>query len=100
MRGSLFALAISLNACGPEQPHGGHAGHFFGLRHGLGLGMRALRLGERGMRPRGFRRACEEDVARLCPAAKTRRDERECLKGKENSVSGTCKAALERRREP
>lgn len=100
VRGALFALAVSLSACGPQEPHGGHAGHFFGMRHGLGLGMRAARLGAREMRPRGFRRACAGDVARLCPNAKTRRDERDCLDGKQNSLSSECKEALEHRREP
>jgi len=97
---ALVALAISLNACGPQEQHGGHAGHFLGMRHGLGLGMRAVRLGAREMRPRGFRRACEGDVARLCPNAKTRRDERACIEGKQNLVSSDCRASLERRREP
>ena len=100
MSTSVLTLATFLTACGPQEPHGGHAGHFFGMRHGLGLGMRAMRLGAREMRPRGFRRACEVDVARLCPNAKTRRDERECLAGKRSSLSNECKGALERRREP
>ena len=95
-----FALAISLTACGPEKPHGGHAGHFFGMRHGIGLLGRTARLGMRGTRQRGFRRACADDVGRLCPNAKTRRDERDCLEGKQNSLSTDCKAALERHREP
>lgn len=97
----VFAAAIWLNACGPEQPHGGHAGHFFGMRHGgLGLATRAARLGMRGMRPRGMRRACADDVARLCANAKTRRDERDCLEGKQSSLSSDCKAAIEHRHEP
>ena len=96
-----FALATSLNACGPEQPHGGgRAGHFFGMRHGIGLLGRTARLGMRGTRQRGFRRACADDVGRLCPNAKTRRDERDCLEGKQNSLSTDCKAALERHRQP
>ena len=99
-RALLFALAMSLNACGPQGPHGGHGGHLFGMRHGLGLATRAVRLGARETRPRGFRRACADDVARLCPNAKTRRDERECLEGKQTSLSSDCKAALERRRQP
>ena len=95
--GVVFALTVSLDACGPEG--GRHAGHMFGMRHGIGLGMRAMRMGERGTRQRGgFRRACEADVTRLCPNAKSRRDERECLEGKQNSLSSDCKAALERRR--
>ena len=96
----MVALAISLTACGPQEQHGGHAGHFLGMRHGLGLGMRAVRLGAREMRPKGFRRACEADVARLCPNARSRRDERECLEGKQSSLSGECREAFERRREP
>jgi hypothetical protein len=52
------------------------------------------------MRPRGLRRACADDVARLCPNAKTRRDERECLEGKQTSLGSDCKSALEHRREP
>jgi len=96
----LFALAMSLTSCGPEQPRHGHAGHFFGMRHGFGLAMRGVRLGSREMRPRGMRRACADDVARLCPNAKARRDERECLEGKQNSLSADCKAALEHRRDP
>lgn len=97
-RAFFLALAISLNACGPEPPHGGR--HFFGMRHGLGLATRSMRLGAREMRPRGFRRACADDMARLCPDAKTRRNERECLEGKQTSLSSDCKAALERRRQP
>ena len=99
-RAFLFALVVSVCACGPQEPHGGHAGHLFGMRHGLGLGMRAARLGAREMRPRGFRRACEADVARLCPNAQTRRDERECLEVKKSSLGNECKAALDHRREP
>jgi hypothetical protein len=91
---------MSLPACGPQEPHGGHAGHLFGMRHGLGLAMRGARLGMRGMRQRGFRQACADDVARLCANAKTRRDERQCLEGKQSSLSSDCKAALERRRAP
>jgi hypothetical protein len=99
-RALLFALTMSLTACGPEQPHGGRAGHVFGMRHGLGLMTRGARLGMRGMRQRGFRQACAGDVTRLCPNAKTRRDERQCLEGKQTSLGSECKAALERRREP
>ena len=96
----LIALAISVNACGPQGPHGGHGGHLFGMGHGIGLAMRAARLGGREMRPRGFRRACADDVARLCPTAKSRREERECLEGKESTLSSDCKTALEHRRDP
>ena len=92
-RALLFSLAISLAACGPQG--GGHgAGHLFGMHRGLGLGMRAVRMGMRATRPQGFRRACADDVARLCQTAKTRRDERECLEGKQDSLSSSCKAAL------
>jgi hypothetical protein len=94
---AVFALAISLSACGPQEPHGGHGGHgghFFGMPRGFGLARHALRLGMRETRPRGFRRACANDVARLCPTARTRRDQRACLEGKENSLDADCKAAL------
>jgi hypothetical protein len=97
----LLALAISLSACGPQGSHGGHGvGHLFGMRRGFGLATHAVRLGMRANRPQGFRRACADDVARLCQSAKTKRDERECLKGKEDSLSAACKAALDRRRQP
>lgn len=95
----VFAFAISLiTACGPEQPHGhggGHGGHFFGMHRGaFALGRHALRLGMRETRPRGFRRACAEDAARLCPTAQTRHDQRTCLEGKQNSLSAECKTAF------
>jgi hypothetical protein len=94
----VFAASILLAAaCGPEQSHGGHGA--FGMRHGLGLMTHAARLGMRGTRPRGFRRACADDAARLCPDAKRPRDMRECLQGKQNSLSADCKAALTRRRD-
>ena len=109
-RALIFAFAISLTACGPEQHHEGHGGHLFGMGRGAHLyGMhhvalplmnRALRMGLRGNRPRGFRRACADDVAKLCPTAKTRREERECLRDKQTSLSADCRAALERRRDP
>jgi hypothetical protein len=70
------------------------------MHRGLGLGIRAVRMGMRATRPQGFRRACADDVARLCQSAKTRRNERECLKGKESSLSAECKTALDRRRQP
>src|SRR5436853_1545868 len=89
----VLALTISLSACGPEQPHGGHGGHLFGMHHGgFGLARHGLRLGMREMRPRGFRRACASDVQRLCATATTRRDERQCLEGKQTSLSADCKA--------
>jgi hypothetical protein len=61
--------------------------------------MRAVRMGMRATRPQGFRRACADDVARLCQSAKTRRDERECLKNKESSLSAACKSALDKGRQ-
>jgi hypothetical protein len=67
----------------------------FGMgRHAFGMGARALRLGMRETRPRGFRRACVDDAQRLCPTATTRRDQRTCLEGKQESLSAACKAAL------
>jgi hypothetical protein len=99
-RAFCFAATISLcAACGPQGPHGGghggHGGHMFGMgRHAFGMGARALRLGMRGTRPPGFRRACAGDAQRLCPTATTRRDQRTCLEGKQDSLSADCKTAL------
>jgi hypothetical protein len=85
--------------CGPSggEGHGAHA--LFGMhRQALPLVGRALRLGMRGARSHGFRRACAEDVTRLCAHSETRRDERECLEQKRDQVSADCKSALDARR--
>ena len=98
----LLALALLLAAevgCGPSAG-GGHGAHgLLGVHHGaLPLMNRALRMSLRAARPRGFRHACEGNVARLCPDAHSRREERRCLEEKISSVSAECKTVLETRR--
>jgi hypothetical protein len=99
-------LLLAVSACGPSGGGrgGGHGG--FGGGHG-GFGMHhmavplmshALRLGMRETRPRGFRRACEDDAAKLCSGL-TRRQERDCLQGKRAMLSTECREALDRRLE-
>jgi len=99
-RGKSAALLVLLAAfgCGPSGgEHGGHG--VFGLHHAaLPLMSHALRLGMRGARPQGFRRACSEDIAKLCPNSGSRRRERDCLEEKRNLVSSECREALDRRR--
>lgn len=94
------SLIVVLATCGPSGNGGGHAGHaLFGMHHAFPLMNRALRLGLRGARERGgFRRACEADIARLCANARTRRDERDCLEDKRESLSADCRTALDTRR--
>ncbi|HWE06602.1 MAG TPA: hypothetical protein VG274_07825 [Rhizomicrobium sp.] len=97
----LVVACISTSGCGPQEGGGGHhGGHgLFGMRHGgLPLLHHAMRLGMRGTHAHGFRRACADDVARLCPNAKSHRDERECLEGKRDSLGADCKTALDARR--
>jgi hypothetical protein len=99
---SVFLLTcICTVGCGPEGGGGGHHGGHgsFGMHHGgLPLLGRAVRMGMRGTRVRGFRRACADDVTRLCPNAKSRKEERLCLEGKRASLDEQCRAALDVRR--
>ncbi|HWY15645.1 MAG TPA: hypothetical protein VNX86_10960 [Rhizomicrobium sp.] len=97
----LVVACIGAAGCGPQEGgsahHGGHG--LLGMHHGgLPLLNRAMRMGMRGTRARGFRRACADDMARLCPNAKSHRDERECLEGKRDSLEAECKTALDARR--
>ncbi len=97
----LVVACIGAAACGPQEGggthHGGHG--LLGMHHGgLPLLHRAMGMGMRGTRARGFRRACADDMARLCPSAKSHRDERECLEGKRDSLEAECKTALDARR--
>ena len=96
--GPVMLLLLGVSACGPSG--GGHGMHgTFGLHHlALPLMHRALRLGLREERPRGFRRACADDVGRLCPTAHSPREERECLETKRDALSQDCRAALDARR--
>jgi hypothetical protein len=90
-------LLIGAVGCGPSGTE--HAHGLMGMHHGaLPLLNRAARLGMRGMRPHGgFRRACADDVERLCPKDDSRREQRECLEGKRESLSKECKEALDAR---
>ena len=97
----LVVACIGAAGCGPQEGGGAHhGGHgMFGMHYGgLPLLHRAMRMGMRGSRARGFRRACADDMARLCPNAKSHRDERECLEGKRDSLEAECKTALDARR--
>ena len=97
----LVVACIGAAGCGPQEGGGAHHdGHgLLGMHHGgLPLLHRAMRMGMRGTRARGFRRACADDMARLCPNAKSHRDERECLEGKRDSLEAECKTALDARR--
>jgi hypothetical protein len=98
----LVVACIGAAGCGPQEGGGAHHGShgLFGMRHGGGLPLphRAMRIGIRGTRARGFRRACADDMARLCPNAKSRRDERKCLEHKRDSLEAQCKTALDARR--
>jgi hypothetical protein len=88
-------MCLGVAGCGPS---GGEHGHgLLGMRHGgLSLVNKAAHLGMRGMRPHGgFRRACAEDVERLCPKIDSRREQRECLEGKRESLSAECRTALD-----
>jgi hypothetical protein len=98
---ALVLLACFLAACGPSGESGAHGRHgLLGMHHaGLPLLNHALRLGMRGMRPQGLRRACAEDAARLCPDARTRREERECLESRRANLSADCRYALDARRD-
>jgi hypothetical protein len=91
-------MCLGVMGCGPSG--GEHSHGLFGMHHGaLPLMNKALHLGMRGMRPHGgFRRACAEDVERLCPKSGSRREQRECLEGKRESLSAECKSALDDRR--
>ncbi|HEY1613907.1 MAG TPA: hypothetical protein VGF97_09485 [Rhizomicrobium sp.] len=96
----LMALALPVQGC--DQNEGGHHGGrgALGMHHLMRpLLHQGLRMGMRGMRPPRFREACADDVRKFCPNAHTRRDERECLQGKRDTLDATCKAALDRRRE-
>jgi hypothetical protein len=96
--GFLLLLLLAVSACGPSGgEHGGHGA--FGMHHlALPLMSHALRLGLREARPRGFRRACADDIARFCPTARSRREERQCIEAKRNEVSQECRTALDARR--
>ncbi|HEX4158800.1 MAG TPA: hypothetical protein VHY79_10005 [Rhizomicrobium sp.] len=95
----ILPLLLAVSACGPSGgEHGGHGG--FGMHHlAAPLLHRGLRMGLREARPRGFRRACEQDVAKLCPNISSRRQQRQCLEGKRGLLSADCRAAMDRRRE-
>ncbi len=99
----LLLLCIGVMSCGPQG--GGHGAHaLFGLHHAaLPLMHRALRMGLRGTRGRGLRRACAEDVAQFCPNALAHREQRLCLDEKLQFLSADCKNAVQalrnRRRE-
>lgn len=92
-------LLLTVSACGPSGgEHGGHGA--FGMHHlAAPLMHRAMRMGLREARPRGLRRACAEDVAKLCPNLGSRRQERDCLQGKRTMLSTECREALDRRLE-
>lgn len=97
----VFSLTVLLflSACGPSG--GGHGGHsIFGLHHiAAPLMHHAIRMGLHGAtRQRGFRRACEEDAAKLCPSL-SRRQQRDCLQGKRAMLSSECREALDKRLE-
>jgi hypothetical protein len=68
-------------------------------RLAMPLMQRGLRMGLRSARPLGFRRACADDVAKLCPNLASRRQERVCIQGKRDQLSSECREALDRRRE-
>ena len=91
-------VSLALSACGPSGgEHGGHGA--FGMHHlAAPLLHHALRMGLRSQRPRGFRRACEDDAAKLCPSL-SRRQQRDCLQGKRAMLSNECREALDRRLE-
>lgn len=87
---------LALSSCGRAGEHG--AGALLHMRHGaLPLMTHALRLGMRGARPHGLRRACASDVSRLCPEARSRREERKCLEAKHDTLSADCRSALDER---
>ena len=92
-------LLLAVSACGPSGgEHGGGHGAF-GMHHlAAPLMHRALRMGLRSERPRGFRRACEEDAAKLCPSL-ARRQQRDCLQGKRTMLGADCREALDKRLE-
>ena len=96
----LAFLLLALTAgCGPGghggMHHGAHA--LFGMHHGaIPLMHHAMRLGMRGIRgSHNFRRACADDLAKFCPKDQSRRDERQCLEGKRETLSADCKSALD-----
>lgn len=98
-RKSIAILLLALSACGPSGgEHGGHGA--LGLHHlAAPLMHRALRMGLRGAHPRGLRRACAEDIGKLCPGLSSRRQQRDCLQGKRAMLSADCREALDRRLE-
>jgi hypothetical protein len=100
--GFVLLALLSVSACGPSGgEHGGHGGHgILGLHHiAAPLMHHAMRMGLRGAtRQRGFRRACEDDAAKLCPSL-SRRQQRDCLQGKRTMLSTECREALDRRLE-
>lgn len=95
-------VLLAIFSCGPSGgEHHGMGGHgAFGMhRLAAPLMHHALRMGLRNTRPRGFRRACMEDVAKLCPNIDQRRDQRECLEGKRAQLDTECREALDARRD-
>lgn len=88
---------LMIGSCGPSGgEHGGHGA--FGMHHlAAPLMHRAMRMGLRSARPRGVRRACAEDVAKLCPNMDRRREQRECLEGKRSLLSADCREAIDSR---
>ncbi|HEX4078718.1 MAG TPA: hypothetical protein VHX61_07580 [Rhizomicrobium sp.] len=98
--GILLLIWLGASGCGRSGEHAAHG--MFGMQHlerpllkgAMHLGMRGMR----GTRSHGIRRACAGDVQRLCPKSGSRREERECLEGKRETVSAECRAALDARR--
>jgi hypothetical protein len=95
-----FAAQLCIAGCGPSGEGAHHAGHaLLGMHHGgLPLLHRAIRMGMRGTRVRGIRRACADDKAKFCANSGSPREERKCLEDKRDSLSAECKNALDARR--